>query len=126
MHAKPSLFDSLSHLLHTLVSIIETRLELLATDFEEARARVMTLLLMVGLAIISFGLAIGLTALFVVVLFWDSYRLAAVGGAAGFFLLLGLLLWLGMLRKARGTPRMFVATRTELSKDRERLAPPVQ
>ncbi len=126
MQVKPGLIDSVSHLVHTLVTIIETRLELLATDFEEARARAVTVLLFVGLAVICFGLAIGLGTLFVVMLFWDTYRLAAIGGAALFFSLAGFLLWWGMLRTVRGTPRLFVATRTELSKDRERLAPPVR
>ncbi|HSJ81199.1 MAG TPA: phage holin family protein, partial [Thiobacillus sp.] len=56
------------------------------------------------------------------VAFWESHRLAALGGLTGIFLAAGVgVVWLAM-HKARTRPRLFAASLAELSKDRQRLS----
>ncbi|MEK7768966.1 MAG: phage holin family protein, partial [Pseudomonadota bacterium] len=62
-----------------------------------------------------------LLAVFFVVLFWDSYRLAVLGVMAGFFLGMGIFAVLALRAKAAENTKMFSATLAELAKDREQL-----
>jgi uncharacterized membrane protein YqjE len=62
-----------------------------------------------------------LLALLIVVVFWESHRLLALGGMTGFFLVAGAATaWLAV-HKGRTRPRLFDASLTELSKDRQHL-----
>lgn len=117
--ASPGLMGSLRHLLSTLTSIVSTRLELLANELQVERLRLVRMLILLLSALFCFGLAILLLVAFVVVLFWDEHRLAAIGGLAAAFLALGALL-AGLLRKQAQT-RLFSASLAELAKDREQL-----
>ena len=64
-----------------------------------------------------------LLAILIAVAYWDSHRLAALGGLTGFFMIAGAgLAWLA-LHKARTKPRLFDASLAELSKDRQHLTP---
>ena len=116
---KPNLLDSLTGLTKNIVVMAETRLKLLALDVQETGLNFLSLLVLSGIILICFGLALILTTLLVVVIFWDSHRLLALGGAAGFFVLAGLALWLTVLAKFRNMPHFFAATREEFAKDRE-------
>jgi uncharacterized membrane protein YqjE len=123
MNDKPAgnLLASLKRALGTLLAIIETRLELLVVEFEQERARLGVLLLLGALAFLCFALGIILVTFFLIVLFWDSHRLEAIGALAALFLIGGGLLWLTLNAKARERPRLFAASIAELDRDRERL-----
>jgi uncharacterized membrane protein YqjE len=115
------LFDSLKALASTLVAMTHTRLDLLSTDLEEDRVRLGSLLVAFMLALFSLGVGVVLLALLVVVAFWDTHRLIALGGMAGFFMACGLIAW-GVARHGLKTkPRLFAASLAELSKDRHEL-----
>ena len=118
----PGLVDASKRLGRTLVSILETRLALLATDFADAWTRLLSLLVTAALALLCFGLAIILAAFFVVAIFWESHRLLALGGLSVVFTLAGGLLWMSVARAARTAPQLFSATREELLKDRAHLS----
>ena len=116
---KPRLLDSLTGLTKNIVAMAETRLQLLALDMQETGLNFLSLLVLSGIILTCFGLALILTTLLVVVIFWDSHRLLALGGAAGVFALAGLALWITVLAKFRNMPQFFAATREEFAKDRE-------
>jgi uncharacterized membrane protein YqjE len=121
--AAGGLFESLKTLSGSLVGIVHTRLELLSTDIAEERAHLTTLLVLGLVALFCLGVGVVLLAILIVVAFWESHRLAALGGLTGFFLIAGAgLAWLAM-HKARTKPRLFDASLAELSKDRQHLTP---
>lgn len=116
------LLDSLSTLAATLVGVAHTRLDLLSTEVEEARAHALSLLLGALAVLFCLGVGVVLAAILLVAVFWDSHRLLVLGSLAGFFLAAGVAAWLFVLRKARTKPRLFAASLSELSKDRQHLA----
>lgn len=116
---KPNLLDSLTGLTRNIVVMAETRLKLLALDVQESSLNLLSLLVLSGIILTCFALALILTTLLVVAIFWDSHRLLALGLAAGFFSLAGLGLWLAMIAKFRNMPPFFATTREEFAKDRE-------
>lgn len=111
------LFASLSACVSTLLGAAHTRLALLSTDLEEDRAHLLSLLCWYAGAMFCVALGMVLLAVFLVVAFWETHRLLALGALAGFFLLMGLLA-LGFARhKAKSKPRLFSASLLELLKD---------
>lgn len=116
-----NLTESVRRLLGTLVSIVETRVSVLATDIQEARAHFVAIVVVAALAVVSFAMAALLAVLFVVAMFWDSHRLVSIGGLIGIFTLAGTMLWLGMTRRVKATHDLFSGTRTELRRDGEQL-----
>jgi uncharacterized membrane protein YqjE len=115
------LLESLSTLAATLVAIVHTRLDLLSADVEESRAHVLSLLVLALAALFFIGVGVVLAAILLVVAFWDSHRLLALGALAGFFLAAGVGAWAYALHKARTKPRLFAASLSELLKDRQQL-----
>jgi uncharacterized membrane protein YqjE len=62
-----------------------------------------------------------LATIFVVVVFWDSYRLVALGTLAALFLLAGVTAWGLLMHKLRIKPKLFATSLSELTKDRQQL-----
>jgi len=119
--AMGGLFDSLKTLAGSVVGIVHTRLELLSTDIAEERAHLTNLLVLGLVALFCLGVGVVLLAILIAVVFWESHRLAALGGLTAFFLIAGAgLVWLAM-RRSRTRPRLFEASLAELSKDRQQL-----
>ncbi len=118
--AAPSgLSGALSRLAASAVDLVRTRAELAALEFDEARdlAKDRFALLVAGLVCLAIG-TLGATA-FVVVLFWDTYRLTALGLVTLAYLLVGAgALWRMSVRR-RIDPKPFAATLAELERDRE-------
>jgi uncharacterized membrane protein YqjE len=121
--AAPSgLSGALSRLAASAAGLLRTRAELAAIEFDEARelAKDRLVLLGVGLICLVAG-TLGASA-FVVVYFWDTYRLTALGVVTAAYLLGGALaLWRFSVRR-RTDPKPFAATVAELERDRAWLA----
>ncbi len=115
------LFTSLKALSANLLGIVQTRLELLATDIAEERERIITLLVLAVAALFSIGMGVVLLAIFVAVALWESHRLIALGGMVVFFLLTGAGIGWITLNKLRSHPRPLDASITELTRDRQDL-----
>ena len=119
--AASRLLRSAVQLLGTLVQAVRTRGELLTTEVEEEFERVGRVLLL-GMATLLAGILGALIAGFVVVLvFWDTHRLAAALAVLGVFLLGAALCGLAVRRELRARPRLLDATLTELARDVARL-----
>lgn len=115
------MFESLKTLSVSLVGMVHTRLELLSTDIAEEREHLITLLVLALVALFCLGVGVVLLAILIVVVFWESHRLLALGGLTGLFLAVSAGLgWLA-LYKIRTKPKLFAASLAELSKDRQQL-----
>lgn len=123
MDSSIRLTESLKRLAGTLLSIVQTRLELLGNELEAERLHFEQTLLYRVIALLFFGLSIMLFTVFIVVVFWDSQRLLVLGGLAGLFFIAGLLVWNTSRKLMRKTPRLFSASLAELSSDRDQLTP---
>ena len=115
------LLASLRTLAGTVLAVVQTRLELLSTEFEEERARIAELLVLAVCAAVCFAFAAFLLVLFIVVFFWDSHRLLTIGILAGAFALSGGFVLAAIRRRASEHPPLFSASIDELRKDRDAL-----
>jgi uncharacterized membrane protein YqjE len=115
------LLGSLRNLAATLVAMAQTRLELLSTEVEEERLRLLQLLLRASLALFFSALGIIMMTLFVVILFWDTHRVLVTILFGVLYLAIGLVLWLVVRNQARGKSKVFSTSIAELAKDREQL-----
>jgi uncharacterized membrane protein YqjE len=115
------LFESIKALTSTLVAVVHTRLELLSTDLEEDRERLMSLVMLSLIALFSLLIAAVLVTITLVVAFWDSYRVLALASVSGVFIILGVATWIAAVRQAKKKPKMFVSSLLELIKDRKQL-----
>jgi uncharacterized membrane protein YqjE len=115
------LFGSVKRLLGSGVSVVSTRIELLANEWEEERLRLARMLLFSMAALIFLATGMLLLIALVVMVFWDEHRIAAVGILSLICLLAGggmIVLVNGLL--TRGT-KLFSASLAELARDRELL-----
>ncbi|MFZ5524985.1 MAG: phage holin family protein [Pseudomonadota bacterium] len=115
------LMGSLKRLVSTLISIVSTRLELLANELQEERVRLTQMLLFSLFALFAFGMGLMLLTIFIVVLFWDDNRLAVLGGLSTLFFMLAMLMVLMLRNKAKSHAKLFSASLAEFSRDREQL-----
>jgi uncharacterized membrane protein YqjE len=99
-----------------------TRLELAAVEFEEARARATDNLVLVLVAAAAFGFALLAASMLVVVLFWDSYRIAALAGMTLVYVLIGVFALWRVSEHKKADPPAFAATLAELERDRAFIA----
>ena len=121
--APGSLGSRLRRFAASALGILQTRLELLATEFQEEKLRLGSLLGYAAAAFFFLGFGIVLLALFLTVLLWDSHRLLALGVFTAVFLIVGLLAALAAARIGRQGSRMFSASIAELAQDREMIQP---
>lgn len=117
------LFASLRQLLATAAETAQVRLALLSTEIEQEKLRLFDGLLWAGLALLLLGFGALLLCAFIVLLFWDGYRLAALGVLAALFLGAGV--WLMRIARDRlqSPGGLFNASVQEFGRDRAGLAP---
>lgn len=100
-----------------VLDLARTRLELAAIELQEGAHRLIGYLVWALTAAVLALFALALVVLFVLVLFWDTHRLAAVGGMAVLFIV-GTLFAVAKLKAGLAArPPMLPATLAELRKD---------
>ena len=115
------LLESLRNLGKTFLAVLQTRLEIFASEIDEQGALLARIAVLAAVAALFLGLAVILVVLFVAVLFWDTNRLLAIGAMAGIFAAAGIIAGL-MLRSAIARrPKLLAATLAELRKDKSKL-----
>lgn len=119
--ASSGLMGSLKRLTSSLLAILATRLELLANELQEERLRLTQLLLLGVFAAFCFGTGLILLNAFIVVLFWDDHRLAALGLLTLVYLIAGAAVAMVLRARARAGSKLFAASLAELEKDRHAL-----
>jgi uncharacterized membrane protein YqjE len=116
-----SIAETAGKLAATMLAMVRTRIELASIEVEEQSQRYLGYLLMSLLALFLSGIAIVLVALFVVILFWDTYRIEAVLGMAAVFALSALAIGMKVRAGIASQPALLSATMAELQKDIELL-----
>ncbi|MGB9107670.1 MAG: phage holin family protein [Telluria sp.] len=114
-----ALFSALGRIASTLVAMVGTRLELAAIEFQEDARRLLGYLAWSLLAVFLAAGAAMLAALFVILLFWDTYRLQAVAAMAAVLGIAALLIVSGVRAKLNAQTPLFAATLAELRNDVE-------
>jgi uncharacterized membrane protein YqjE len=116
---KPGVLASLRRLGATLVEVLHTRAELLAREFERERVRITRLLLLGVVALFFLALGAITFTIFIIVLFWDSQRLVAIGFLTVLYFAIAIGLALSAKREAAQSAKPFASTVAQLKKDRE-------
>ena len=122
--ARGGLLHSIRHLAGNLLGAAQTRLDILATELEEERVRLEQMLLIALAAAFCLAMGAVLCVALIVLYYWDTHRLAAVGILAVAFLSAGVALGLILRDKVKTRPKAFAVTRGELAKDRAMLREP--
>ncbi len=124
--SKPAggLMSSMQRLLGSLLSVVQTRIEIVATEFEEERERVKELVLYGVFALVFISLGIITLAVFVTLWLWELYGVQALGVTGVVLLGTGIAIALRARRNERTRPRLFATTLAELRKDRQTLHDP--
>lgn len=115
------ILHSLGQLGATFVGLLQTRVEIVATEFEEERVRIRQAIVLALIAGVCLAIAALLAVSFLVVIFWESNRLLAIGVLFLVFFGIGGGCVLRLMHEGRTRPRLFATTISELAKDRERL-----
>ena len=102
----------------TALGVVQTRIELLSTEWEEERARLGRISIAISFALFFTGIATVLVAAFVVVAFWETYRLWVLGGVASAFIVAAIACWRIAAIATAAKPRLFAATLSALAEDR--------
>jgi uncharacterized membrane protein YqjE len=100
-----------------LLDLGRTRLELATIELQEGAQRVFGYLAWAVAAAVLALFALGLVVLFVLVLFWDTHRLPAIGGMAVLFALGCAFAAMKLRAGLAARPPMLPATLAELRKD---------
>ena len=116
-----SLLESLRGVAKTFVALVQTRIEIFASEVDEERTRFGRILVLAVVALFCLGLAVVLGVLFIAVLFWENNRLLALGILTGVFALGGLVALVALRSAVRDRPKFLSATLAELRKDQKEL-----
>jgi uncharacterized membrane protein YqjE len=122
--ASPGLLQALLALGATLNEALRIRGALFAVELREEveRRRQMLILAALGFAFLHTALLVG--SLFVVAIFWDTHRLAAIGAMAAVYLACGAAAIMRLRQKAAASPAPFAATLGELEQDLAQMRAP--
>jgi uncharacterized membrane protein YqjE len=112
-----AILSTVSRIAATLVAMVGTRLELAAVEFQEDARRLLGYLTWTLLAVFLAAGACMLVALFVIVIFWDTYRLPAVAAMAVLFGLGAAVILMKVRSGLNAQAPLFAATLAELRSD---------
>lgn len=94
------------------------RFELLATELNEDKQRLIVLGVIMQVAVLSSFMAFMCLNVLVFVVYWDTHRIAVAVILSAFYLLVAIAASLYVRRRSKNAPRLFAATLEELKKDR--------
>lgn len=114
----PSVLGSLRSLGDGLLASVQARVELIAIELQEEKLRLIQTFIWISAAVFSGLLAIVFASLTLVYVFWDSARLAVLGGLALFFAATAVVVVVAFRRYLARQPRPFAATLEEIGEDR--------
>jgi uncharacterized membrane protein YqjE len=114
----PGFLGSLRTLGDGLLATVQDRLELLSVELQEEKFRLIQTFVWISAAVFSGMLAITFASLALVYFFWESARLAVLGGLALFYAAALVAIIIALRRFIARQPSPFLATRQELGEDR--------
>jgi uncharacterized membrane protein YqjE len=113
--------QSLTQVVATLLTMAQTRLELLTTELQEEIQRAASILLWAFVALFTAGIGLFLLALVFIFAFWDTHRIAVSILVTLLFFGIAVVAALLLRKQLRSRPRLLDATLTELARDKQRL-----
>lgn len=113
------LAESVARLAASLLAILQTRVELVATEVEEESLRYFSYLMLSLAAMFCIGIAVVLGVLLAIVIYWDTHRIGILLTLIALFALAGIALAMKLRNRYRLKPRLLAHTMNELSTDRE-------
>jgi uncharacterized membrane protein YqjE len=116
--APPGFLDSLRGLGANLLGTVHDRVELFTVELHEEKVRLIQVLLWIGAIGFAAVMALTFVSLTLVYVFWDTARIAVLGGLAGFYLLTLGGIAFAFRRYLARQPRPFDGTLQELREDR--------
>jgi uncharacterized membrane protein YqjE len=108
---------SVRRMLAIVVNMAKTRLGLLAVEARLELNRIWPLLALTVLALIFVAMALLMLSLLVIVAYWETSRLLAIGCLLGLYVAATTATLLILRRKAMNASSLFAASLSELSKD---------
>ncbi len=102
----------------TLLASVEDRLKLLSLELQEEKLRLVQTFFWISAVVFTGMMAVMFTSLTLVYLFWDSARLAVLGGLALLYTVALVALILAFRRFLARQPSPFAATLQEIGEDR--------
>jgi uncharacterized membrane protein YqjE len=108
---------SLRVLAASLIALVRDRVELIAVEFQEAKARDTQKIVLVMVAALFLAMGMLLAAILVIVLLWDTHRMLAAGGVTALYLTIGGATLMRLRAIRRSSPAPFSATRSEFAND---------
>lgn len=117
------LLGSLRTFLEGLIGSAHDRLELLAVELHEEKHRLIQIFIWISAIVFLALLAMVFVSLVLVVLFWETARVAVVCSLAGGYVVALIVTLLGFRAYLKRQPKPFAATLSELKKDRECIPP---
>ena len=118
------LAESAARLAATLLAIVQTRLDLAATEVEEESLRYFTYLVLTLAALFCVGLAVVLGTILLVVIYWESNRTGILLALTLLFAVVGVMLGLRVRSLFQQKPKLMNHTMSELARDADMLQPP--
>lgn len=106
-----------------ILGLLHGHVELFGIELQEQKARTLSLLLFAGLALVFALLLLTALSALLLVLLWDSYRLAGIIGLCVFYGLAAVFCAVRLKAAVHDESSPFAGTLEELAKDRERLLP---
>jgi len=116
--ASDGIIGSFRTLGHGLLSTVHDRVELFALELQEEKFRLIQTFIWICAAVFSGMMAITFASLTLVYIFWESARLAVLGGVTLFYIGSLVAIIVGFRRFIARQPTPFAATRQELGEDR--------
>ncbi len=111
--------DSLRALGATVMELVAARAELAMVELREQGERRKEIVALAAVAAVFLALGMLLVTLFVLALFWDTHRLAAIAGMALLYLGIAAACYGRMRMKMALAPPPFEATMREFAADRD-------
>jgi len=115
------LLQSATQVLASIITIAQTRFELLTTELREEIQRAAEVMLWAFVALFSAGIGLFLAALVTIFIFWDTHRVLASILVTVVFFAIAMTAALILATKLRTKPRLLEGTLAELARDREQL-----
>ncbi len=114
----PGLMASMRLLADSLVGNVHDRLQLLGIEVQEEKFRIIQSFLWIAAMVFAGSMAVIFASLALVYLFWESARLAVLGGLALFYALAFLAVLRGFNQWRAQQPEPFAGSLKELAEDR--------
>ena len=115
---KPGILGSFRALGDGLLASAEDRLELLSVELQEKKFRLVQTFIWISAALFAGMMAITFASLTLVYLFWESARLAALGGLTLLYGAAFAVIVAGFRRHLARQPKPFADTLQEIGEDR--------